>query len=108
MLYGAALVPYLVLRLRHRRQAREDVLAPPALDLYERAYLTGGPQRVALTALIAMNEAERVRLLDDGRVEPVEHAAGRLHPVEQALVNRVRSAAGLPAGALVNQVQPPA
>src|SRR3712207_8861695 len=50
--------PYLLLRLRHRRQARLEPPSLPSLDLYERASLASGPERVALTALVAMSEAE--------------------------------------------------
>jgi uncharacterized protein (TIGR04222 family) len=52
-----------------------------------------------------MNEAERVRLLDNGRVEPVEHGAGRLHPVERVLVDLVRAAPGLTAGSLLKELR---
>jgi uncharacterized protein (TIGR04222 family) len=104
VLYAAALVPYLLLRLRHRRELGLEWHVVPPLHLYERAALAGGSSRVALTALVALNEGERVRLLDDGRVEPVEHAAGQLHPVERVLVDLVRAAPGLTAGTLVKEL----
>lgn len=60
--------------------------APRTLDLYDVAYLTGGPQRMVEAALVALHErgavrirASRVRTVDG----PVDHAAA--HPVEYAV-----------------------
>jgi uncharacterized protein (TIGR04222 family) len=103
----ASVVPYAWALLRHRRAAglvshgRED------LDLYQRAFLVGGPDRVALTALVASSEAERVRVLDTGRVEQVHiqpsPRAGSAGPdlVERALLTAVRAHPEVKAGRLL-------
>lgn len=61
--------------------------APRALDLYDVAYLAGGPQRMVEVALVALHErgAVRIRL---SRVRAVDEAADHPdpHPVERAVV----------------------
>lgn len=56
------------------------------LGLYEVAYLCGGPSRVALTAVVTMNQDGRVKIAPARhRVEVTRHEAG--HPVERAVLD---------------------
>jgi hypothetical protein len=67
--------------------------APPAssdLDLYEIAYLAGGPERAVDTALVALVQTGRIRVHSPGRFA----AAGlsRRHPVEAAVLDAIGQA----------------
>jgi uncharacterized protein (TIGR04222 family) len=79
------------------------------LGVYETAYLVGGPQRVALTALVALARQERIRTTASGGVEPVVRAVDRadrwLAPVEQATLSEVEQAPGLKAGHVLGVVR---
>jgi hypothetical protein len=59
----------------------------PDLDLYDIAYLAGGPQRVVDTALVALVEAGRVRVHAPGELAAA--VPDRRHPVEAALLDAV-------------------
>jgi hypothetical protein len=59
----------------------------PQLDVYEIAYLAGGPDRVVDTALVALVETGRVRVHAPGELAVVE--PGRSHPVEGAVMDAV-------------------
>ncbi|WP_324274396.1 TIGR04222 domain-containing membrane protein [Blastococcus brunescens] len=60
---------------------------PPRLDLYDIAFLTGGPRRVVDTALVALVESGRVRVHAPGQLAVVQ--PGRRHPVEAALMDAI-------------------
>lgn len=58
------------------------------LDVYEVAYLCGGPQRVALAAVVAMQQDGRIKISRTRhRVQIAHRTAG--HPVEQAVLAAV-------------------
>jgi hypothetical protein len=58
------------------------------LDVYEIAYLCGGPQRVALAAVVAMQQDGRIKISRTRhRVQIAHRTAG--HPVEQAVLAAV-------------------
>ena len=59
----------------------------PQLDVYDIAYLAGGPPRVVDTALVAMVEAGRIRVHPPGQLTVVEPM--RRHPVEGAVLDAV-------------------
>ena len=52
------------------------------LDLYDIAYLAGGPERVVDTALVALVESGRVRVHAPGELAAA--VPDRRHPVEAA------------------------
>jgi len=57
-----------------------------ALDLYEAAYLCGGPERVALTAVVTMSRDGRIKISPARhRVQVASEQAG--HPVERAVLD---------------------
>lgn len=56
------------------------------LDLYEAAYLCGGPERVALTAVVTMRRDGRIKIsLARHRVQVIRDQAS--HPVERAVLD---------------------
>jgi hypothetical protein len=61
--------------------------APPRLDVYDIAFLAGGPDRVVETALVALVRAGRVRIHAPGRLATAE--LSRRHPVEAAVLDAV-------------------
>jgi hypothetical protein len=61
--------------------------ASPGLDLYDVAYLAGGPDRVVDTALVALVESGRIRVHAPGELAVAEPA--RRHPVEAAVMDAV-------------------
>jgi hypothetical protein len=61
--------------------------ASPHLDVYDIAFLAGGPDRVVDTALVALVESGRVRVHAPGELAVVE--PGRQHPVEAAVMDAV-------------------
>ena len=65
--------------------------APQTLDLYDVAYLTGGPQRMMEVALVALHERGMVRIRVS-RVRAVDEAVDHpdAHPFERAIVDLCR------------------
>jgi hypothetical protein len=59
----------------------------PDLDLYDLAYLAGGPQRVVDTALVALVESGRVRVHAPGELAAA--VPDRRHPVEAAVLDAI-------------------
>jgi hypothetical protein len=59
----------------------------PDLDLYDIAFLAGGPDRVVDTALVALVESGRVRVQAPGELAVVDPL--RAHPVEAAVMDAV-------------------
>ena len=57
------------------------------LDVYEAAYLAGGPDRVIDTALVALVQTGRVRVHSPGQLATVDLT--RRHPVEAAVLDAV-------------------
>jgi hypothetical protein len=57
------------------------------LDVYDIAYLAGGPERVVDTAVVALVESGRVRVHTPGELAAAE--PGRSHPVEGAVMDAV-------------------
>jgi hypothetical protein len=60
------------------------------LDLYEVAYLAGGPERAVDTALVALVQTGRIRVHSPGRFAVVELI--RRHPVEAAVLDAIGQA----------------
>ena len=60
---------------------------PSDLDVYDIAYLAGGPARVVDTALVALVQTGRVRVHSPGRLATVDLA--RRHPVEAAVLDAI-------------------
>lgn len=61
--------------------------APSALDVYDIAFLAGGPDRVVETALVVLVESGRVRVHAPGELAAVSMT--RRHPVEAAVLDAV-------------------
>jgi uncharacterized membrane protein YgcG len=59
----------------------------PQMDVYDVAYLAGGPERVVDTALVALVEAGRIRVQPPGQLAVV--VLDRRHPVEAAVLDAV-------------------
>ncbi|UOY01088.1 TIGR04222 domain-containing membrane protein [Blastococcus sp. PRF04-17] len=59
----------------------------PPLDVYETAFLAGGPDRVVDTAVVVLVESGRVRVHSPGELASVD--ATRRHPVEAAVLDAV-------------------
>jgi hypothetical protein len=59
----------------------------PDLDVYDIAYLAGGPARVVDTALVAMVQSGRVRVHSPGQFAVV--SLPRRHPVEAAVLDAI-------------------
>ena len=57
------------------------------LDLYDAAFLAGGPARVVDTALVALVRAERLRIHAPGQLATADLT--RRHPVEAAVLDAV-------------------
>ncbi|MEU5030129.1 TIGR04222 domain-containing membrane protein [Streptomyces milbemycinicus] len=66
---------------------RRDSTAPRALDIYDIAYLAGGPRRVVRTALIALRERGAIKFIGY-RVKALRAAEPADHPVERVLIKR--------------------
>ncbi|GAA2350501.1 TIGR04222 domain-containing membrane protein [Streptomyces cuspidosporus] len=64
---------------------RRDGAARQALDLYDIAYLAGGPRRVAQVALITLRERGAIKFIGL-RLRAVRPAEAADHPVERALI----------------------
>ncbi|RVX41695.1 uncharacterized protein (TIGR04222 family) [Nonomuraea polychroma] len=65
------------------------------LDVYEAAYLAGGPRRVVNTALVSLVSQGGVRVSSEGVVTPVQgFRPDKQQPVERAVFKLVRSAPG--------------
>ena len=63
------------------------VSAPVDLDVYDVAFLAGGPERVVEAALVALVRSGRVRVHSPGQLATVGLA--RRHPVEAAVLDAV-------------------
>ena len=61
--------------------------ASPDLDLYDIAFLAGGPPRVVDTAVVALLRTRRIRLHSPGQLATVD--ISRRHPVEAAVLDAV-------------------
>src|SRR3954453_2891116 len=61
--------------------------ASPDLDLYDIAFLAGGPARVVDTAVVALLRTRRIRLHSPGQLATVD--LSRRHPVEAAVLDAV-------------------
>jgi hypothetical protein len=59
----------------------------PLLDIYEAAYLAGGPDRVVDTAVVALVETGRVRVQSTGELCVVEDKPG--HEIEAAVLHAI-------------------
>ncbi|MEO3872557.1 TIGR04222 domain-containing membrane protein [Nonomuraea sp. B12E4] len=83
--------------------ATEDYRARD-LDHYELAYLAGGAQRVADTAIGLLADAGDIRVARGGRVHHVEGARVSREPVEETVLGTVASNSGISAGSLRRMV----
>ena len=61
--------------------------APSQHDLYDGAFLAGGPARVVDTAVVALVRAGRIRIASPGRLATADLT--RRHPVEAAVLDAV-------------------
>jgi hypothetical protein len=59
----------------------------PQLDVYDIAYLAGGPDRVVDTAVVALVQAGRIRVHSPGQLATADLV--RRHPVEAAVLDAV-------------------
>src|SRR4051794_29805716 len=59
------------------------------LDVYQAAYLAGGPTRVADTALVALVETGRVRVRRSGELSALERVPRPRHPMEAAVLEAI-------------------
>ncbi|WP_188192584.1 TIGR04222 domain-containing membrane protein [Nonomuraea sp. SYSU D8015] len=73
---------------------------PRALGHYELAYLAGGPDRAAGTAIALLAESGHLRVSRGGRVHQVHAGAVSHDPLEEAVLGVIASRSGLPAVAL--------
>ncbi|TMR11154.1 TIGR04222 domain-containing membrane protein, partial [Nonomuraea turkmeniaca] len=65
------------------------------LDVYEAAYLAGGPRRVVNTALVSLVSQGGVRVSSEGVVTPVQgFRPDKQKPVERAVIKQIKSAPG--------------
>ena len=64
-----------------------SVVTASALDLYDIAFLAGGPDRVVDTALVALVRHRRIRVHSPGQLATVDLT--RRHPVEAAVLDAV-------------------
>jgi hypothetical protein len=62
-------------------------MTTPVLDLYDVAYLAGGPDRVVDTAIVALVRNGRIRVHSPGQLATVDLT--RRHPVEAAVLDVV-------------------
>jgi hypothetical protein len=62
-------------------------MTSPELDVYDLAYLAGGPDRVVDTAVVALVRGGQARVHSPGRLAAVGRARG--HPVEAAVLDAV-------------------
>ncbi|MFG1700857.1 TIGR04222 domain-containing membrane protein [Nonomuraea sp. NPDC049309] len=70
------------------------------LDVYELAYLVGGPERTAETAIVGLVSTGAVRLADGGHVEEVRAGGIGRKPVEEAVAGLIAERSGLTVGTL--------
>jgi hypothetical protein len=90
------------LLLECRTKAVLPMTSLSELDLYQVAYLCGGPQRVAVAAVAAMTQDGRIKISRTRhRVQAVHRRAGR--PVERAVLEAV-PASGKVLGPLLEEV----
>lgn len=66
---------------------RRDSAAPLALDIYDIAYLAGGPRRVTRTALIQLRERGAIKFIGS-RLRALRAGEPADHPVERALIEK--------------------
>ncbi|MEV5892695.1 TIGR04222 domain-containing membrane protein [Nonomuraea fuscirosea] len=83
------------------QRARADILAAAGSRLlhlghYDLAYLVGGPQRVADTAIALLADAGDLRVSRGGRVHKVTMGTVAREPVEEAVLGTVATRSGLP------------
>ncbi|MGO4749257.1 TIGR04222 domain-containing membrane protein, partial [Streptomyces sp. 2MCAF27] len=64
---------------------RRDPAAPLTPDIYDIAYLAGGPRRVARTALIQLRERDAIKFIST-RLRALRAGEPADHPVERALI----------------------
>lgn len=62
-------------------------MTAPRLDLYDLAYLAGGPERVVDTAVVALVRSHRLRIRFPGQLATAD--LSRRHPVEAAVLDAV-------------------
>ncbi|WP_176993452.1 TIGR04222 domain-containing membrane protein [Nonomuraea jiangxiensis] len=75
--------------------ARRGEGTPPPLDVYEAAYLAGGPRRVINTALVSLVAQGGVRISREGIVTPVQgYRPDKRVPVERAVYRHVKAGVG--------------
>ncbi|TMR92001.1 TIGR04222 domain-containing membrane protein [Nonomuraea basaltis] len=93
-----ALVAFTAVRTQlalFRARSTTAAAARDPLDLYEAAYLAGGPRRVVNTALVSLVSQGGVRVSSEGVVTPVQGFRPRKRtPVERAVHKHVKSAPG--------------
>lgn len=86
-----------------RARSRAVPIGPPQLELYEAAYLAGGPRRVLDTALASLVAQNGLRVSSEGTVTPVHG----FRPAKRAPVERVvhRHVASVPGGSATAEVR---
>ncbi|MDF2705369.1 MAG: rane protein [Nonomuraea muscovyensis] len=86
-----------------RARSRAVPSGPPQLELYEAAYLAGGPRRVLNTALASLVAQHGLRVSSEGTVTPVHG----FRPAKRAPVERVvhRHVASTPGGSATAEIR---
>ncbi|MEU8361975.1 TIGR04222 domain-containing membrane protein [Nonomuraea sp. NPDC048882] len=101
LIVSVGLGAYAVSTTTNIRRARADILATAGsgrlrLGHYDLAYLVGGPQRVADTAIALLAGSGDLRMSRGGRVHKVTKGTITREPVEAAVLGAVAVRSGLP------------
>ncbi|MBF8194713.1 TIGR04222 domain-containing membrane protein, partial [Nonomuraea sp. K274] len=86
-----------LIRGRARVATASSGTGPRDLGHYDLAYLAGGPQRVAETAIALLAEAGDIRVSRGGLLHKVAKRAGARDPIEESVLSVVTFSSGLPA-----------
>ncbi|MEO3862753.1 TIGR04222 domain-containing membrane protein [Acrocarpospora sp. B8E8] len=81
-----------------RRVRSRHALGGPPPDVYELAYLAGGPRRTVNTAIAMLSAQGKIRVARGGRVTTVAGASGSREAVEQELLDLAAVPGGRTAG----------
>ncbi|GAA0407547.1 hypothetical protein Acor_69200 [Acrocarpospora corrugata] len=88
------------IKREHRRVRSVHPLGGPPLEVYELAYLAGGPRRTVNTAIALLSAQGRLRVSRGGRLAAVSGSGGSREAVEQEVLNLASVPGGQTAGAV--------
>jgi uncharacterized protein (TIGR04222 family) len=92
IIFGACLVGAFYTQAKVRSSSARMSNRTPSLDVYDTAYLAGGPDRVIDTAVAGLADIGRIRVGPEGRLTWVGELARQ--PVESAVSERVNHGVG--------------